>query len=156
MKAAASVVEGLNAAYILALTFKEQTHKQENVFEAAKYKRLKHWFDKLTKYAHKVLIHELVDWFAEHGVDSDSKLLEVRVAEAEEPSDAFMYTLDLLTALDAAYRAACEAVEDVGDYVTQTLIHKHLKKIERWTDKAEAELATIAKLGPELYLQKMK
>ena len=156
MKAAASVVEGLNAVYILALTFKEQTHKQEHAFQAAKYKRLTCWFDKLTTRVHKIVIHELVDWFAEHGIDSDSKLLEVRVADAEEPSDAFMYTLDLLTALDAAYRGACEAVEDVGDYVTQTLIHKHLKKIERWTDKAEAELATIAKLGPELYLQKMK
>jgi hypothetical protein len=156
MKADDAVIEALNLIYPLVLTLKEQTHRQENVFRSAHYHKLSKKFNRLTNFIHKGPLHELVRWFSSHHADPDSRLLEVRVAEPNEPTDAYTYTDDILKAINQALLAACVAVHDADDYVTGKLIHCLLKEVESWRDRFDAELDQVADLGTKLYLQKMK
>ncbi len=156
MKPDPAVVDALNAVYPLVLTLKEQTHVQEHTFQAAHYRRLLKKFDRLTNEIHAIWLHKLVCWFASHQVEPDSSLLEVRVADANEPGDAFVYTDDLLKALNQALLSACVAVHVADDYPTGKLVHRLLCRVEKWRDRIDAEIQQIADLGDKLYLQKMK
>lgn len=158
MQVSPELFDALNAVYPLLLTLKEQAHKQENRYEAARLKKLAAWFDRLGCTVHAKLIHPLVDWFAETGRDgeSDSTIGTITLAEVPDPAEAFAATLAALEAIHKAYEAACEAAEDSGQYTTVKMIWKALKKVEKWQEKAEAEAAHVKLLGVELYLQKMK
>ncbi len=156
MDADSALMDAMKPVYVLALTLKEQTHRQEHAFKAAHYRRLACKYNRLTQVLHDYILHRLVKWFASHQAEPDSALMEVRVAAANDPGDAFVFSGDLLKSLNIAILTACVATHDVDDYVTGKLLHRLLCKVEKWRDRFEAELAVIADVGDKLYLQKMK
>ena len=149
MQGSPSVISALNVIYTQLLTWKEQSHRQENRFEAQGWSGLKKRFDKATQEAH-ALIHDVLDRIEALSGEPNSSLGAVTVAN--DAQGAFSAGLTVLNGLLAAYRGGILAAIADQDRTTELLLLEQIMEVEARVIKFEKQLRKLSALQTPLYL----
>ena len=149
MQGSPSVISALNTIYVQLLTWKEQSHRQENRFEAMGWDGLKKKFDKATREAHD-LIHDVLDRIEALSGEPNSTLNPVTIAN--DPQGAFTLGLTTLNALLASYRSAITVAQGDQDRATEKLLFGQLGTVEDRAMKFEKQIRKLGALQTPLYL----
>ena len=149
MQGSSTVLSALNDIYTRLLTYHEQSHRQENRFEAMGWCGLKKRFDRQTSKADG-WIHGVLDRIEELSGTPNSAMGSVLVAD--DPSQAFTNALNFLTGLSALYVAATTAAMADKDTCTAEMLIDHYTSIERQMLKFEREIRKLNAMQLALYL----
>lgn len=149
MQGSSSVIASLNVVYSQCLTWKEQSHRQENRFEAIGWKGLKKKFDKMTQEVHN-LNHYVLDRIEQLNGEPNSMLGPVQIAN--DAQGAFSLALITVTELCKAISSAIDVSVADKDRVTEEMLYDLYEVTEERVLKIEKQLRKISALQIPLYL----
>ena len=151
MQGSASVIAALNEVFANLLSLEQQAHLQEHKFEDMDYSFSK-WWDKVETGAHETCIHEVLKRINALGGDPMARYAFPPPQAVKQVGKALSSIVEALEATLKAYNAACEVAEADDDYVTELMIHEHLKWVQKRINKLEAKSDQLKKVGEQAFL----
>lgn len=147
MDGAPAVIEALNKVYHCLICCEAQAHLQEHALEADGWDSSDHW-DKVESKVHVKCTHKVLDrMFALNGLPTFEPAYEVKYFR-DDFSTAIQTTIESLEQCQSAIQDAIQAAEEDGDCVTECILYKCLKWVEKRICKFEGLAKRFGALGP--------
>jgi len=151
MQGSLPVIAALNEVFANLLSLEQQAHLQEHKFEDMDYS-FSSWFDKVESGAHNPCIHEVLKRINGLGGSAVARYAYPVPEAAKNIGKALSNTIEGLETVLRSYNAACEVAEADDDYVTESMIHCHLKWAQKRIGKLEAKADQLKKIGEQAFL----
>lgn len=152
MNGSPEVLAALDNVYHCLISCEAQAHLQEHVLEADGWEGSDYW-DCIETKVHVKCTHKILNrMFAIGGVPTYAAGYEVKYFR-DDFSAAIAETILSLEKCQLALQEAVSAAEDDGDCVTECLLYKCLKWVEKRICKFEGLAKRFGEVGPELMLE---